>query len=191
MMGLFVWGIGIAGSAVSDAFDPDLPHIRCRDLPVHVRRRVRIVLPALLALVPSGAALGFICAAVVLLASGGVNWAGDYADSSGWSLPFALELAAMTGAPLGALLAPAIYLRWLTASRPVEVVWVAVVTALGALTGGIAGGMMDPGLAPVGALSGTGLAAFWAIPRARDRADLTRVYGLLPFVAQARCSDRA
>ena len=158
---------------MSDAFDPDLPHISWRDLPVHVPRRVRTVLPALLALVPSGAALGSVCAAVVLLAGGGVSGTGNGVDSSGWSLAFTLELAAMTGAPLGVLLAPAIYLRWLMASRPTAVVWVAVATALGALTGGIAGSMIDPGLAFVGALIGLGLAALWAIRRARDRANLT------------------
>jgi hypothetical protein len=173
LLGLLVWGIGIAGSAVSDAFDPDLPHIGRRDLPAHVLRRVRILLPVLLALVPSGAALGFVCAAVVLLAGGGVSWNGSSADSSDWSFGFVLELAAMSGAPLGVVLAPAIYLRWLVGSHPVVVARVAGVTTLGTVTGGIAATMLDPGLAFVGALSGFGLAAIWAIRRARNTAGLT------------------
>ena len=173
LLSLLVWAIGIAGSAVSDAFDPDLPHIGWRDLPAHVPHRVRTLLPALLALVPSGAGLGFLCAAVVLLAGGGVSWASSSADSSDWSLRFVLELAAITGAPCGAVLAPAIYLRWLGGSHPAVVAWVAGVMTLGTLTGGIAGMMVDPGLAFVGALSGFGLAALWAIRRARNMAGLT------------------
>jgi hypothetical protein len=170
LLGVCVWGLGIAGSAVSDTLDSELPQLGWRDIPAHVPHRLRKALPAILGLVPLGAVVGFTCAVAVLLAVEGFSLVGPVRHSDlEWSISFILEFAAAVGAPLGVILGPLIYFRWLVGQHAAAVVRVALVAALGTITGGVLGGAISAGLELLGGLVGFGLGCVWAIRRVRHQ----------------------